>query len=227
VPEVKHPVKRSPLHASLTRAGASLREVSGWLVAENFGDARTEVSAVRLGVGLCDRSAAPKFELTAKDLDAAWGAVLGGDTPAAGRATAARWGVACRMSAQQAFLVLDEPGGSLPDEAAKDASPASCRHLVERTDGYGGLLLCGRSAPGVVRKLCALDVREEQFPDLSCAAAPLAGVWAVLVRRDRATLAGYEIFFSREYGDYLWNAVLEAGAEFDIRPFGLAAARLV
>ena len=37
----------------------------------------------------------------------------------------------------------------------------------------------------------------------------------------------YELHFPASHSDHLWNAILEAGAEWDIRPFGLMAQRLL
>lgn len=51
-----------------------------------------------------------------------------------------------------------------------------------------------------------------------------AGVENVLVSATGYTGAGgFEIYFENEHADKIWNAVFEAGAEFDIKPIGLAA----
>jgi aminomethyltransferase len=51
-----------------------------------------------------------------------------------------------------------------------------------------------------------------------------AGVENVLVSATGYTGAGgFEIYFENKDADKIWNAVFEAGAEFDIKPIGLAA----
>jgi aminomethyltransferase len=51
-----------------------------------------------------------------------------------------------------------------------------------------------------------------------------AGVENVLVSATGYTGAGgFEIYFENEHADKIWNAVFEAGADFDIKPIGLAA----
>ncbi len=221
MPEARKPVKRSPLCHALQRAGAALTEVAGWVTAEHFGDAPEALRAIRQRVGVCDRSFLPKFEIQGRDLAAA----LGSAAAAPGRVAAAEWGYACRFSPDQALLVLGAVDAAPPAWLSDGEGRADCAHIVERTHGYGALLLCGPAAPAVLRKLTSLDTREEKFPDLSCATGPMAAVRVLLTRKDRAGLPAYEVFFSREHGEYLWTAVLEAGAEFELRPFGLTAAR--
>lgn len=221
MPEARKPIKRSPLHHAHHRAGAVLTEICGWVLAEHFGDPREEARAIRERVGVCDRSFLPKFEAQGKDLASA----LGDATPASGRVVVANWGYACRLGPDQALLVFSAVDATPPRWLSEGKPPAGCAHIVERTHGHGGLLLCGPAAPAVLRKLTSLDVRDEKFPDLSCAAGPTAAIRVVLARKDRAQLPAYEVFFSREYGEYLWGAVLEAGAEYGLQPFGLAAAR--
>ena len=49
----------------------------------------------------------------------------------------------------------------------------------------------------------------------------MAEVYVILLRWDRAGLPGYDIYVSREYGEYIWDAMLEAGHEYGIVPFGV------
>lgn len=51
-----------------------------------------------------------------------------------------------------------------------------------------------------------------------------AGVDNVLVSATGYTGAGgFEIYFENEYADQIWNAIFKAGAEYGIKPIGLAA----
>lgn len=224
MPEIRKATKLSPLNYPLTKAGAVLTNVSGWLLAEHFGNAGEEARWVSSHVGLCDLSCVPKFELQGKDLAAALLSDLGIVAPSPGRAVVAEWGYACRLSPNHALLIFDAVGS--PPPAWLGRPQAECVHVVDRTNGHAGVLIRGPAAPDVLRKLSPLDIREEKFPNLSCAAGPMAAVRVILVRRDTGGLPGYEVFFSREYAEYLWEAIIEAGAEFEMRPFGLAAARL-
>ena len=218
-------VKQSPLHQRLERAGALMREASGWWVAEHFGDARAEEQAVRSQVGLFDRSATPKFEIKGKDLAEFLRSVIVGLVPEPGRACLTESGYACRLTRYHALLVLRVVACKEPPWVLAGPPANSCVHMVDRTNGYGALQVCGPAALKTLRKLTSLNLQEARFPDLSCVAGPLASVRTIVVRNDRAGLPAYDLLFSREYAEYLWDVIMEAGAEFDLRPFGRAAAR--
>jgi aminomethyltransferase len=51
-----------------------------------------------------------------------------------------------------------------------------------------------------------------------------AGVGNVLISATGYTGAGgYEVYFDNEHAEHMWNAIFEAGKEFEIEPVGLAA----
>ena len=45
------PIKSSPVHHQLVALGATFEPVSGWQVAQHFGESAQEAESVRLGVG--------------------------------------------------------------------------------------------------------------------------------------------------------------------------------
>jgi glycine cleavage system aminomethyltransferase T len=217
------PTKRLPVYRKLGDHSAMLLEVAGWLVPEHFGSPEDEAQAVRSSVGILDQSWFTKLEIKGQGLTEFLGQIEGVSVPLPGRAALTPPGYVCRLSPPHALVVLD---AELPLPAwVTSARPGACVHLFDRTNGYASFLVCGPAAAEVLRKLASLDLREGSFPDLSCATGPIASVRTVLVRKDRARLPWYELFVAREYGEYLWDAVMEAGAEFKLRPFGLAAAR--
>ncbi len=98
------------------------------------------------------------------------------------------------------------------DLAQFAADPAA----VDRTAGLACFLLLGPKGVEVLNRLCSLDLRETAFPDGSLTRAPLARVNTWIRRRDRSALRAYEISVSREYGEYVWGAIWEAGRSFGI-----------
>lgn len=218
------PIRLSPLHHRLIAAGAVLTETGGWLQAEHFGDPDAEAGAIQSAAGMLDRSAAHKLELKGKTLHQFLASILGGTSPVPGCAAIAEWGYACRITSEHAILVAKDTSTTVPVSVPDEPSRTNCVYGLERTNGYGVLWVCGPAAVGVLRKLTSLDIQEKSFPNLSCAVAPLAAVRAVIVRKDATRFPGYEVLFSREYGEYLWDVTMEAGLEFGLRPFGLAAA---
>jgi heterotetrameric sarcosine oxidase gamma subunit len=74
------------------------------------------------------------------------------------------------------------------------------------------LRIAGARARDVLAKGCALDLDPGIFPIGSCAATSVAGLAAVLVAVD--DVPTYDLHVARTYGQYVWEWVLEAAAEY-------------
>jgi heterotetrameric sarcosine oxidase gamma subunit len=226
-PPIFKPVARSPLHQCLAEEGAVFSNRSGWLVADHFGNAREEAESARSALGLADLSFTAKWDIQGAEVEQALRRVLDASmVPEPGRAAAYEGCFVCRLARDHALLILDRPEAVLLTRFREQAANG-CLHFTDRTSGYGRLVLWGAQARGVLCKLAPLDVRESTFPNLSCAWTPMAGVRVLLFRRDRRDLLGYEILVSRECAEYLWNSLLKAGQEYEIRRHGLEALRLL
>lgn len=222
---VPKPLRRSPLHHRLVSRGARLTEVSGWLLAEQFVDPQQEADSVRAGVGLCDLSHASKWQVDGAGLGQLLKLLFDSRAPEVGRVSTCAGGLVARTSGSQALFVDAET--SLVAELPTLAKPDECVHIVDRTAGFGCVLLCGPRARSVLHKCTPLDLRDGVFADLSCAWTPVAGARCLLSRKDWPTAVGYMILVGREYGEYLWDALVDSGQEFRIQPFGRKACGLL
>ncbi|QUS56539.1 (2Fe-2S)-binding protein [Pseudovibrio brasiliensis] len=100
--------------------------------------------------------------------------------------------------------------------------------IVNVTSAYSALNLAGPNARKVLEKLTSdIDCSSEAFPYLAYREGTVAGIPARLFRVGFVGELGYEIHVPSRYGEALWDAVMEAGAEFDIHPFGLEAQRVM
>jgi methylglutamate dehydrogenase subunit C len=221
---VAKPVGRSPIYRWSMRHGAHFLERAGWLVVDQFGDAGREALSVRASVGLCDLSFAGKLEFQGADAATGVQRGLGILIAEPGRIVLWEDGYACRLSRDQVLLVSETVNLTGLAKSLRELG-TGCFHLVDRTSGFGQLLLCGPQARSVLRRATAIDVRDSTFPDLRCAWAPMAGVRVLVVRRDRRDLPAYEILVSRESAEYLCQFLIEAGRNDAISPFGLQALR--
>ena len=77
----------------------------------------------------------------------------------------------------------------------------------------------------MLAKLCAVDLRPRGFPDLSVAQTSVARLNATLLREDIAGTVAFHCLFDSASALYLWQCLIDAMAEFDGRPVGLAALR--
>jgi heterotetrameric sarcosine oxidase gamma subunit len=97
--------------------------------------------------------------------------------------------------------------------------------LVNLTGHLAAFNLAGPRAREVLAKLTALDLSPAAFPYLGAREAMVAGVPARLLRVGFVGELGYEIHVPAQAGATFWRALLEAGREAAIRPFGVEAQR--
>jgi aminomethyltransferase len=80
----------------------------------------------------------------------------------------------------------------------------------------------GPNAASTLQKLTDINLSDMEY--YSFQKGVFAGVENVLVSATGYTGAGgFEIYFENEKAEIIWNAIFEAGAEFDIKPIGLGA----
>ncbi len=72
-----------------------------------------------------------------------------------------------------------------------------------------------------------VELSPQAFPYMGVRRGRVAGIPARLIRVGFVGELGYEIHVPASQGEALWDAVMEAGAEFGIRPFGVEAQRIL
>jgi sarcosine oxidase subunit alpha len=100
-------------------------------------------------------------------------------------------------------------------------------HLTDVTQGLAAVNLAGPRAREIMGALTDLDCSNEAFAYLDGKRARVAGVPALILRIGFVGEVGYEIHFPTAYGQDVWDAILEAGADHGIRPFGLEPQRVL
>ena len=165
------------------------------------------------GLALADVSATVKWLVRAND-----------DGPAAERLNAA-FG-----SSRQ------DPGGALvlgsrPGEWILLGSSDAVANLVEGvssldssdfvtaldwTHGRALFRVTGHDAPRILEKVCGLDWSDPMTPDGAVASASVAKVTCDMARNDRDGIRSYLIFCDRSFGQYLFDALIDAGNEFGL-----------
>src|SRR5699024_9750061 len=72
-----------------------------------------------------------------------------------------------------------------------------------------------------------VDLSAEAFPHLEARQGWAAGIPARLIRVGFVGELGYELHVPSSQGEALWDALVEAGAEYDMRLFGVEAQRIL
>lgn len=86
-----------------------------------------------------------------------------------------------------------------------------------------GLAIAGPKARDVLQKLTHQDLSTSAFAFMDVRRMDLGMAQAIVGRVSYTGDLGYEIWMKPQYQRYLYNLILEAGAEFGIRLFGLRA----
>lgn len=99
--------------------------------------------------------------------------------------------------------------------------------IVNHTGAFVAVNLAGPKSREVLASLTQTDLSTGAFPYLALREANVAGIPARLMRVGFVGEWGYEIHVPANLGVALWDALMEAGHRFGIRPFGVEAQRLL
>ncbi len=93
--------------------------------------------------------------------------------------------------------------------------------IIDRTFEIAQLAIQGPKAEAVMQKICDRDLSQMGF--YWAGYAKIAGVPMLISRTGYTGEDGFEIYFENEYADKIWDAIFQAGREFEIEPIGLGA----
>ena len=216
----------TPLHGRWQALGAELTEVAGWRVPERFGDGAAEERAAREGVALGDETPRAKLLVQGEEAAAAVAAATGLAAPRTGEVSGGRV-TACGLR-PDLLLVAAGPGEGEGILKALEDTAAEAPGLVTVTDVTHGRFeyrIVGPEAPRLLSKVCGLDFDDSVFPDRRARETSVARVRALVVRADAGERPAFRVLGGRAPGAYVWDILMEAGAEFGIAPIGAAALR--
>ncbi len=235
------PAKRSPIHGRQREQGAHVMWAGDWRRAYDYGDPEGEAMAVHASAGLIDVSTLGKLLVRGPEagefLDRLYpnrfsnlkpGRVRYGVlTSDAGRITDD--GTVCRLDDETFYVTTTSSGAGAVEQwfAWWLADWRMDVTLTDVTQGLAAVNLAGPRAREIMGRLTELDVSNEAFPYLDGQRGQVAGVPSLILRIGFVGELGYEIHFPTAYGEHVWDRILEAGAEFAIRPFGLEPQRIL
>ena len=99
--------------------------------------------------------------------------------------------------------------------------------LSDATGHYAALNLAGPHSRAALQPLADLDLSREAFPFLAAAEGTVCGVPALLLRVGFVGELGYEVHVPAWHGEHVWRTLFAAGADWQVRPFGLEAQRML
>ena len=206
-------------------------ERDGWQRPVRYTSAEEEFEQLRKTVGLGDISPVGKLNLQGDKLDSFLSRVFGDVTsPDVGAVSRHILGgdvesqpVVLARLAHDEVVILTGPGQAPVVSEALQGQADGCVHAVDITSALAGVRVAGPSAHLLLSGVTELDASPDAFLDMSCAQAKLAEIHGLLLRIDLGRLPSYELYFGREFGEYMWDALLETGEEYQVTPFGIEA----
>ncbi|MBA3430324.1 MAG: hypothetical protein H0U16_02430 [Actinobacteria bacterium] len=88
--------------------------------------------------------------------------------------------------------------------------------ILDLTHERAAVRLTGAAAPKLLEKVCAIDLSDRITPNGAAFRSSVARVVTDIVRDDSNGERSYLLHFERSYGQYLFDALLDAGGEFSV-----------
>lgn len=237
------PVRVTPMHDWHVRRGGKLMNAGVWKRPEHYGDPQAEVRAVRNGVGLIDISTLGKFHLTGADVPTLlerlyinrwqkleigrvrYGVMLNQE------GVVMDDGVTARLSENFYYMTATSSGAGQVYEWIESFLQTGWQldvHVLDATELRAAMNLTGPRARDVLVKVTeGIDLSKTAFPYMHAREGKVAGAPALLLRVGFTGELGYEIHVPSGYALHVWEALMAAGADYGIVPFGVEAQRVM
>ena len=225
------PIRRTAMHYLHVQRGAVMEDRDGWQQPVRFTSVDEEFQQLQTTGGLCDISPLGKLNLQGDELDPFLNAACPGLGPLGvgsvrrlniGNSPDAEPVVIARLADDEAWVLTGINQAQLVADALGEQAD-QCAHVLETTSGLAAVSIAGPLAQRVLAALSELDTDAEMFPNLSCAQGNAAEIHNMLLRLDFDSVPGYRLFFGREFGEYMWDGLIEAAEEYGITPVGIEA----
>jgi sarcosine oxidase subunit alpha len=242
------PTRRSPMHDWHARNGAVFATTGLWLRPQYFpktGESLREAyvreaAAARQGVGLVDVSSLGKIDVQGPDaatfLDRVY--VNGWQTLKVGMA---RYGVmlrpdgivlddgtTSRISEHHYFMTTTTAGAgkvmTFLEYLLQTAWPDLKVQVTSVTSQWAGVAVAGPRSRELLRGLIDdVDFEQAAFPFMGLRHGRLGEIPVRLLRISFSGELAYEVYTAAGYGARLWQALIDAGREFALVPYGTEA----
>jgi sarcosine oxidase subunit alpha len=229
--------RRTALHDRHVSASARIDRSGEWLRPGTYGDTAGEIRAVRERVSVMDVSTLGKFLIAGRDAVALLDEIFPIDV------------ARIRVGRARYVVALDEAGyvfddgllGALPDDrfvltttsGGADRMEAWLRdradgralhvHIANLTVALGAIIVAGPHARDLLARRSDDDLSRDAIPYPGVADVTVAGVPCRAIAPGFVGELAFELHHPAGRSVELWDALLEAGTDWEIRPHGLDA----
>lgn len=225
-------VKETYLHDKHVALGAKMIDFGGWHMPVQYSSIIEEHKTVRENVGLFDVSHMGEVFVSGKDAEAFLNKIVPQDITKLDYEKA----VYCQLPKEDGGLIDDLIiyklgiekylvicNASRVDEDINWISRNQRGFDVfvdNQSHNYSLLAIQGPKAIDVVRKM-GYDIEDQK--SFTIKPATIEGIKLLASRTGYTGEDGFELLVENKYAEFLWDKVLEKGAEFGIKPIGLGA----
>jgi len=243
------PIRRTAMHHRHIEAGAQMMPAGAWMRPAYYGPKENakaliaeEVMGCRGNLGLIDVSTLGGLDVRGPDaaelVNRMYTWAYANQDVGRGRyllmteeaGVVIDDGVACRFADDHFYLTATTSGvdGVYRQMLLWNAQWRLNVDITNVTGAYAGVNIAGPNARKALAKVCDdVDISADGFPYMGVRQGTVAGIPARLLRVGFVGELGYEIHVPAHHGEALWDALMQAGAEFSIRPFGVEAQRVM
>ena len=224
--------KKTSLYDIHVALGARMEPFAGYMMPIKYTTVKEEHNAVREGVGVFDLSHMGEFRVKGPDAGKFLDFLLTNDSDVApGKAF---YSTMCYPDggivddlivyriADDEFLMVVNASNIEKDWAWINSHTAGYSlELTNESDDTSLIAIQGPKAQKVAQKLTKTDLEAIEY--YAHEVGEFAGKKALIARTGYTGEDGFEIYLSPEDAPAVWEAVMEAGEEFGIKPVGLGA----
>lgn len=234
------PVRVTAMYRAHVALGARFTTHGDWKVPDVYRSADEEATRANAGAGIADVSACGKLGLRGADVDAVLTKLTGQAAPGIGRALRARldgtgalvarvaldealvlWSARRHASAEARPEARDAVSPSaIFDLLSRGAAGIGCAHVTDLTSAFAIVDLVGPTVATLLERVCPVEL--SAVAGLSLTMTEVARVRATIVRLDSARPV-FRVLVPREYGEFVWHALCDAGQDLGLVPVGAAA----
>ncbi len=221
------PIKLTPLYAVAEKLGAHFSDFRGWQLAESFSNIAEELDAARQSIVLADQSPGGKLYVEGGEAESVIEPALGVSNLTVGSGVQVNGFYLYRLRHDLYFANTppDVQVQVLEDLQARARESGKFVTVTDATHGLAEIRIIGRASRDLLSKLCGLDFSSLGFPNHAVRQSSVAKIKQLIVRRDIEDLPAYSLLGAASFSTYLWDTIMDAGLEWDIRPVGNATIR--
>ena len=227
-------LKRIALHDLHVQLGGKIVPFAGYEMPVRYSSDMDEHHAVRQGVGIFDVSHMGEFLVTGPHALALIQKVTSNDASKLkdGQAQYSclpndRGGIVddllvYRIEEEKYLLVVNASNIDKDWDWISSHNAGIGAELKNLSDQYSLFAVQGPKAMATLQKLT--EIKLDEIPYYHFTVGPIANVqWAIISATGYTGAGGFELYIKNEEAEALWQMIMDAGAEFGIKPIGLGA----